>query len=84
MPYAIFVSKRGKPKAAGLPRIWLNGKEVGKTEVAVRNDIERCERMMEKCWLTIPNRYRNVILHEDIVIPNHFHTVTQNIKINNK
>ena len=41
-------------------------------------------RMMEKCWLTIPNRYRNVILHEDIVIPNHFHTVTQNIKINNK
>lgn len=42
MPYAIFVSKRGKPKAAGLPRIWLNGREVGKTEVAVRNDIERC------------------------------------------
>ena len=42
MPYAIFVSKRGKPKAAGLPRIWLNGKEVEKTEVAVRNDIERC------------------------------------------
>ena len=76
MPYAIFVSKRGKPKAAGLPRIWLNGKEVEKTEVAVR--------MMEKCWLTIPNRYRNVILHEDIVMPNHFHTITQNIKINNK
>ena len=42
MPYAIFVSKRGKPKAAGLPRIWLNGREVGKTEVAVRNDIEHC------------------------------------------
>ena len=41
-------------------------------------------RMVEKCWLAIPNRYRNVILHEDIVIPNHFHTVTQNIKINNK
>ena len=42
MQYAISVSKRGKPKAAGLPRIWLNGREVGKTEVAVRNDIERC------------------------------------------
>ena len=42
MPYAIFVSKKEKPKAAGLPRIWLNGKEAGKTEVAVKNDIERC------------------------------------------
>ena len=27
-------------------------------------------RMVEKCWLAIPNRYRNVILHEYVVMPN--------------
>ena len=46
--------------------------------------VKKRKKTMEKCWLTIPNRYQNMILHEDIVIPNHFHTVTQNIKINNK
>ena len=68
MQYAISVSKKEKPKAAGLPRIWLNGKEAGKTEVAVRDDIERCwandEKMLvdnteplSQCDFT--RRYRN-------------------------
>ena len=34
-------------------------------------------RMVEKCWLAIPNRYRNVILHEYVVMPNHFHAILQ-------
>jgi transposase len=34
-------------------------------------------RMVEKCWLAIPNRYRNVILHECVVMPNHFHAILQ-------
>ena len=34
-------------------------------------------RMVEKCWLSIPNRYRNVILHEYVVMPNHFHAILQ-------
>ena len=34
-------------------------------------------RMVDKCWLDIPNRYHNVVLHDYIVMPNHFHAVFQ-------
>lgn len=34
-------------------------------------------RMVEKCWLAMPERYQNVILHEYVVMPNHFHAILQ-------
>lgn len=34
-------------------------------------------RMVEQCWLDIPNHFPNVILHEYVVMPDHFHAILQ-------
>ena len=39
-------------------------------------------RMVDKCWLDIPNRYHNVVLHDYIVMPNHMHGIIELINDN--
>jgi REP element-mobilizing transposase RayT len=34
-------------------------------------------RMIENEWLTLPQRFNNISLHEYIVMPNHFHAILE-------
>ena len=34
-------------------------------------------KMIETEWLSLPNRFKNIQLHEYIVMPNHFHGILQ-------
>ena len=34
-------------------------------------------KMVEAEWLALPNRYKNIKLHEFIVMPNHFHSILE-------
>ena len=34
-------------------------------------------KMVEKQWLKLPERFKNIKLHEYIVMPNHFHTILE-------
>lgn len=37
-------------------------------------------RMVENEWLNIPQRFKNVVLHEYIVMPNHFHCIVEMVE----
>ena len=37
-------------------------------------------RMGENEWLNIPQRFKNVVLHEYIVMPNHFHCIVEMVE----
>ena len=37
-------------------------------------------KIVEKCWLDLPNHYKNCILDTCVIMPNHIHTI---IEINN-
>ncbi len=34
-------------------------------------------KMVEKCWLEIPEHYPNVILHKYVIMPNHIHGIIE-------
>ncbi|MFT3753622.1 MAG: hypothetical protein QM800_12360 [Paludibacter sp.] len=33
--------------------------------------------MVEKQWLALTNRFPNIVLHEYVVMPNHFHGILE-------
>jgi len=34
-------------------------------------------KIVDDCWLAIPNHFPNVILHEYVIMPNHFHGIIE-------
>ncbi len=54
----------------------------GKIEnnVALLNNIGR---IAERCWLEIPQHFKNVVLHEYVIMPNHIHGIIELVGANN-
>jgi putative transposase len=36
-----------------------------------------CGKIANECWLQIPDHFRNVVLHEHIIMPNHVHGIIE-------
>jgi REP element-mobilizing transposase RayT len=41
------------------------------------NKINAAGKMVENQWLALPNRFPAVVLHEYVVMPNHFHGIIE-------
>ena len=40
-------------------------------------------RIAERCWLEIPQHFKNVVLHEYVIMPNHIHGIIELVGENN-
>lgn len=40
-------------------------------------------KIAERCWLEIPQHFKNVVLHEYVIMPNHIHGIIELVGANN-